>query len=150
VVALFSRVSSTAPEKPRHCQPLIVCCRSARAGNSSPPPPNPSPETASRSPAKLAELCREGPLHQAPGLKLTEDLHRLRHGPASSCRHRPNHRRPQVRRTNPKLRNPVLEALPHQVSRDFSPSFAYYFGEGGRSAGWVEDLENLRVFLLCQ
>jgi hypothetical protein len=39
--------NSTAPEKPHHRQPVMVCCRSARAGHSNPPPPNPSPGTAS-------------------------------------------------------------------------------------------------------
>jgi hypothetical protein len=88
-------------------------------------------EQLRKSPAKLPELCLEGPLHQAPGLKLTDDLHRL-----CPWTRWPNHRLPQVRRTDPKLRNLVPDALPHQVSRNFSSSFAYCSGEGGRSAGW--------------
>jgi hypothetical protein len=48
----LSRLNSTTPENPRHRQPLTVCRRSTRTGHTEPPPPNPSPGTASLRPCQ--------------------------------------------------------------------------------------------------
>jgi hypothetical protein len=105
-------------------------------------------EQLCESPAKLLELCREGSLRQALNLSSPATSTTCAHGPASQLA------TSQITDA-PKFvvltRSSATPSLTRYRLRYAAISRRGSFTVPARERGaWVEDLKNLRVFLLCQ